>query len=143
MNQRLQGISANLPRVLVYIGLALLVAGGVLIAVAWGKTAGLTEVARQTPYLVSTAFPGLGLVIIGMICIHLGIREGESRERGRQNAELLALLQSLREASERKEPVPAPTPTPSPRKAAARKTAARKTAPKKTAAGRSATKAGS
>jgi hypothetical protein len=128
-NRRLQGLLANLPRALVYLGLALLVAGCALIAIAWGRTAGLTEVARQTPYLVSTAFPGLGLVIIGMICIHLGIREGEARERSRQNAELLRLLQALREASQR----PA-LPTTTARKTAARKTAARKTAARKTAA---------
>ena len=112
-SHRLQSLLGNLPRILIYVGLALLVAGGVLVAIAWGKTAGLTEVARQTPYLVSTAFPGLGLVIIGMISIHLGIREGESRERSRQNAELLTLLTALRESTEQ---------AATPRKATRRKT---------------------
>jgi hypothetical protein len=128
---RLSGYLANLPRLLLYAGLVLVVAGAVLIAIAWGKTAGQTAVALQVPYLLSAGFPGLGLVVVGMISVHIGIRTTEARERSRQNAELLALLATLREAREA-DPLPQqPTPRKSvPRKSGARKSGARKSATK-------------
>src|SRR5688500_13142031 len=51
----------------VWVGLFLTLVGFGLIAFAWGKTAGVLDVALQVPYLVSAGLTGLGLIMLGLL----------------------------------------------------------------------------
>lgn len=85
------------PRWWTYLGVALLLAGCVLLAVAWGLAAGKTEVALQLPYLLSAGLPGVGLVVVGVGLVLVGVRETDARARRRQQQELVGLLTVLRD----------------------------------------------
>lgn len=71
---------------LLYGGVVVVAAGFALIALTWGKVAGLDAVALQLPYLVSGGLTGLGLVIVGAtaVNVHTKLREGAERERQSQ-----------------------------------------------------------
>jgi hypothetical protein len=100
-----------------YLGVAAVVAGCVLLAVAWGLAAGHTQVAIQIPYVMSAGFPGVGLVVIGVGLVVVGVRETDSRARRLQQQELLVLLGVLRDEIAAKPAAPAPRAR-APRKAA-------------------------
>jgi hypothetical protein len=88
------------PRHGTYLGTLVAVIGMVLIAVAWGKTAGQTNVALQIPHLVATGMSGLALVAIGLSIISMDAKRTDARERMRQSAELRDLLAELRRTVE-------------------------------------------
>lgn len=88
------------PHIGTYTGLAFAVAGLGLIAFAWGRTAGLADVGLQMPYVLSAAFPGLGLVIAGLTVVNLSAKRADARERSRQLAELRDLVAELRQLDE-------------------------------------------
>jgi hypothetical protein len=86
----------NIPNLGTWIGVLLATAGAVLLVVAWGKTAGLTNVALQVPYVVSAGFTGLGLIATGLTVINISAKQADARERTRQVTELRELLTELR-----------------------------------------------
>jgi hypothetical protein len=90
----------NIPNIGTYVGVLLIAAGAVLIAVAWGKVAGLTNVGLQMPYVVSAGFTGLGLIASGLTVVNVSAKLNDSRERSRQVAELHGLLAELRRVVE-------------------------------------------
>ena len=92
-------------KVWTYLCVALLVAGCVLLAVAWGLAAGKTEVALQIPYVLSAGLPAVGLVVVGIGLVVLGARETDALARRRQQQELIGLLTVLRDEIEAKQPV--------------------------------------
>jgi uncharacterized membrane protein len=53
------------PRVALYIGVLLVVAGLAAIAVGWWKSSRLDIEAGQIPYVISGGFGGLGLIVLG------------------------------------------------------------------------------
>src|SRR5438477_9061983 len=55
------------PTILVAVGVFVVAAGLVLIAIAWGTTAGTTNPALQMPYVISAGLTGLALVGIGLL----------------------------------------------------------------------------
>jgi len=75
--------------------------GLILIAVAWGKVAGLTNVGLQMPYLVSAGFTGLGLVVVGLAIVSISAKREDAAERSRQLRELREVLADLRAELER------------------------------------------
>src|SRR2546423_9694036 len=75
-----------------YVGIVLTLAGFGLIAFAWAKVAGLTEVWKQMPYLVSAGFPGLGLIMTGLLVINIAAKRQDAAERSRQLATLTEAL---------------------------------------------------
>ncbi len=84
------------PHLATYVGVGLSAFGVVLLAVAWGKVAGLTNVALQLPYVISAGFIGLALVACGVTVISVAARQAEGVERRRQIAELRDVLAELR-----------------------------------------------
>jgi hypothetical protein len=85
-----------LPHIGTWVGVLVAGAGFVLVAIAWGRTAGLANVALQIPYVVSAAFTGLGLVVVGVTVVSIAAKQEDARERRRQLGELRALLSELR-----------------------------------------------
>jgi hypothetical protein len=83
-----------------WIGVVLVGAGGVLLFVAWAKTAALDNVALQMPYVISAGFTGLGLIAVGLTVVNIAAKRDDARERTRQAAELAVLLAELRRAIE-------------------------------------------
>lgn len=83
-----------------YAGLLVTVLGGVLLLVAWGKTAGLTNVGLQIPFLVSAGCSGLALVAVGLTLVNISAKAEDARKRSAQLSELQALLAELRRAVE-------------------------------------------
>jgi hypothetical protein len=81
---------------LTYLGVLVTVAGFVLIAVAWGAVAGLTDVWRQMPYLLSAGLPGLGLVMTGLVLVNIASRRRDAAERARQMELLTEALRDLK-----------------------------------------------
>ncbi len=90
----------EVPHLGTWLGVLVAAAGTVLLAVAWGQTAGLSNVALQIPYVVSAGFTGLGLVAVGLTVLNVSAKRADARERTRQATELRALLAELRQAIE-------------------------------------------
>jgi hypothetical protein len=90
----------NVPHLGTWTGVVLSAVGLVLIAVAWGKTAGETIVGLQVPYVVSAAFTGLGLVAVGLAIVSIDAKRADSAERTRQIRELREALADLRQTLE-------------------------------------------
>lgn len=86
----------NVPNLGTWAGVLLAAIGAVLLAIAWGRTAGLTNVALQIPYVVSAGFTGLGLIAAGLTVVNIGAKQADARERTRQVTELRELLAELR-----------------------------------------------
>ncbi|MCU1587367.1 MAG: hypothetical protein JWN31_860 [Frankiales bacterium] len=81
-----------------YIGIAIAAAGFVLILIAWGKVAGLTNVALQMPYLVSGGLIGLGLVMVGVTTVNVAAKRRDAVLREQQTALLADALRELSNA---------------------------------------------
>ena len=88
------------PNIGTWTGVAVSTIGLVLLVVAWGKTAGLTNVALQIPYLVSAGFTGIGLVLVGLTIVNVAAKRQDSLERTAQLSELRGLLHELRRTVE-------------------------------------------
>ena len=86
---------------LTYVGIAALLAGFALIAVAWALIAGLTDVWKQMPYLLSAGLPGLGLVMTGLVIVNVSVRRQDGAARARQTAMLAEALRDLQQALDR------------------------------------------
>jgi Flp pilus assembly protein TadB len=84
----------------VWVGLFVTAAGFGLLALTWGKTASLVDVAAQVPYLVSGAFTGLGLILVGVLVVNLTVKRRDARDRDRQQEELREAIERLRAAVE-------------------------------------------
>ncbi len=76
-------------------GVLVIAVGFLLLAIAWGKVAGQTQVARQLPYVVSAGFTGLGLVTVGLALSSISAKRADAAERSRQLRELRDLLSGL------------------------------------------------
>lgn len=81
-----------------YIGIAIAAAGFVLILIAWGKVAGLTNVALQMPYLVSGGLTGLALVMVGVTTVNVAAKRRDAVLREQQTALLADALRELSNA---------------------------------------------
>ena len=79
----------------VYVGLGLIVLGFVLLIVTWAQTAGLLEVARQLPYVVSGGFSALAFVMIGLLLVNVSVRRQDAAERARETGRIVEALQAL------------------------------------------------
>jgi hypothetical protein len=90
----------SLPHAGTYAGVALIALGIGLLALAWGRTAGLTDVGRQVPYLISAGFGGLAVVVIGVVTIAVSAARADAAARRAQAAELRAALSDLRRTVE-------------------------------------------
>jgi hypothetical protein len=84
----------------VWTGLFVAAAGFGLIALTWGKTAALVNVAQQIPYLVSGGLSGLGLILVGLLIVDVSVKRREALERARQLEEVTEALIRLRKAIE-------------------------------------------
>ncbi|HUR51643.1 MAG TPA: hypothetical protein VMZ11_05930 [Mycobacteriales bacterium] len=90
----------GVPHLGTWAGVVVSAAGLVLIAVAWGRTAGLVNVGLQTPYVVSAGFTGLGLVVVGLTLVSIAAKRADAQERTRQLRELREVLADLRRTVE-------------------------------------------
>lgn len=86
---------------LTWVGLLIAALGFAAIAFAWGKVAGLDNVALQLPYVMSGGLTGLALVMVGMTAVNVAARRQDSAQRARESQELKAVLRELRETLER------------------------------------------
>jgi len=84
----------------VWLGLFLTAAGFGLIAYTWGKTAALTDVAAQVPYLVSGGLVGIGFILVGLLVVNIAVKRREALDRQRQLEELRDAVVQLRSAIE-------------------------------------------
>ena len=87
----------EIPHFPTYVGMALTVVGGLLLLLAWGKTAGLTNVALQVPFLISAGCTGLALVAVGLSVVNMAAKAQDARRREEQLLELRDLLAELRQ----------------------------------------------
>ena len=78
-----------------YFGVVVALIGFGLIAIGWAKVAGLVDVWRQMPYLLSAGLPGLGLVMTGLVIINVSARRQDAAARARQTAMLAEALRDL------------------------------------------------
>jgi hypothetical protein len=88
------------PALGTWAGVLVSVVGLGLIALAWGRTAGLTEVALQVPYVISAGATGLGLVVVGAGLVSISAKRADARARSEQLSELRTLVVELRAALE-------------------------------------------
>ena len=88
------------PYLSTYAGMALTLIGGILLLVAWGRTAALTNVALQIPFLISAGCTGLALVAVGLTVVNLAAKAEDARRRREQLTELQQILGELRRAVE-------------------------------------------
>jgi hypothetical protein len=78
-----------------YLGIALTVLGFVLVMIAWGQTAGETNVALQVPYLISAGLTGLGLVLVGLTVVNVAAKRRDALLREQQMQLLSDALREL------------------------------------------------
>ena len=78
-----------------YLGIAVAAIGFVLIAFAWGQTAGELNVALQMPYLISGGLTGLGLVMVGVTVISVAAKRRDAALREQQTQLLADALREL------------------------------------------------
>jgi hypothetical protein len=90
----------RLPRIGTWAGLAVVAAGLVLIAVAWGDAAGTEIVGDQLPYVMSAGLVGLALVCIGATAVAIDAKVADSTVRRAQSLELRDALADLRAVDE-------------------------------------------
>lgn len=88
----------------IWIGLAVVAGGFAAIFFSWSKVAGLTNVAQQVPYLVSSGLLGLALVIAGAAIVDVFVRRWDSGERKAQIAQMTEALSEVRELLELEPP---------------------------------------
>jgi hypothetical protein len=79
----------------IYIGIAIAIAGFVLLLVAWGQVAGETQVSLQLPYVVSAGLTGLALVMVGLTVVTLAAEQRDAAARDRQMDQLVSILDEL------------------------------------------------
>src|SRR3954451_16003477 len=84
-----------------YVGVAVALAGFALIAIGWAKVAGLVDVWRQMPYLLSAGLPGLGLVMTGLVIVNVSARRQDAAARARQMAALTEAMRELQRSLDR------------------------------------------
>jgi hypothetical protein len=82
-------------KIAVLVGVALLVAGGVLIGVAWDRASNLDYVQGQFPYLLSGSIPGIALIIVGATIIVIQLLRQDAAERADQLDKLVASVTEL------------------------------------------------
>ena len=82
----------------IWIGVVVAAVGFVMLAYAWGRVAGETEVYLQMPYVVSAALAGLGVIMVGLTVVNIASRQQDAAARDRQVEEMLAAIDELREA---------------------------------------------
>jgi len=78
-----------------YAGVIIALVGFALIGFAWSKVAGLVDVWRQMPYVVSAGLPGIGLVMTGLVIVNVSSRRQDGAERARQMDTLSEALRDL------------------------------------------------
>jgi hypothetical protein len=71
-----------------YVGRILIVAGFIMIVIAWDGAASLDFIQGQFPYLLSGAMPGLALIIVGAGLEYVQTMRQTTAERAKQMAEL-------------------------------------------------------
>jgi len=99
---RLRGVARRvaavraIPHIVTWVGIGVASIGLVLLVIAWGRTAGLLNVALQIPYLVSAGFTGVALVLVGLTLVNIDAKRSDAVDRTRQLGELRGLLAELR-----------------------------------------------
>jgi hypothetical protein len=81
-----------------WVGVLVVAAGFVLLAVAWGQVAGETQVYLQVPYVVSAALVGLGLIMVGLTVVSIAARQQDATARDHQIEQLLVSIDELKDA---------------------------------------------
>jgi hypothetical protein len=84
-----------------YVAIGMIVAGFLVIGLAWNGAASLDFIQGQFPYLLSGGLGGLGLIVAGMAIMYVQTTRALAVERSRQmervNAEARAVLAVIRE----------------------------------------------
>ena len=83
---------------LVYVGLAIAMAGFGLLAFTWSKVAGTLSVALQLPYIASGGFVGVGLVVLGVVIANIAVKRRDNFARIRQLQKLSTTMESIESA---------------------------------------------
>lgn len=78
-----------------YLGIAVAAIGFVLVLVAWGQSAGETNVALQIPYLISGGMVGLGLIMVGVTVVNIAAKRRDALLREQQTELLASALREL------------------------------------------------
>jgi len=84
-----------------FVGVVVAAAGFALIGYAWAKVAGLVDVWKQMPYVVSAGLPGLGLVMTGLVIVNVSARRQDGAARARQMATLTEAMRALQQSLDR------------------------------------------
>ena len=84
-----------------YVGIAITVLGFVLLMIAWGQTAGETNVALQLPYLISAGLTGLGAILVGLTVVNISAKRRDALLREQQMSLLADALRELSTALDR------------------------------------------
>ncbi|HET7531098.1 MAG TPA: hypothetical protein VFJ98_09085 [Mycobacteriales bacterium] len=98
---RLQRLTDPASLVPTYVGIVIALIGFALIGYAWSKVAGLVDVWRQMPYVLSAGLPGLGLVMTGLVTVNVAARRQDAAQRARQMAVLAEALHDLQRSIDR------------------------------------------
>lgn len=83
-----------------FIGVAVAIAGFVLIMIAWGQVAGETQVYLQMPYVISAGLTGLALVMVGLTIVNVAAKQRDALDRDRQMDQLVSILGELKATME-------------------------------------------
>jgi hypothetical protein len=96
VRSRLQAVTDPSSHIPTYAGILVVLAGFGLIALAWARVAGLVDVWKQMPYVVSAGLPGLGLIMTGLLVINIAAKRQDAAVRARQMETLTEALRDLK-----------------------------------------------
>jgi hypothetical protein len=87
---------------LIYIGVAVMVVGFVLLAIGWSSVAAEVDVWRQMPYVLSAGLPGVSLVMTGLVLINVAVRRQDGANRRRETMMLAEAVNKLQRSMEQR-----------------------------------------
>jgi hypothetical protein len=98
---RLRAVTDPASLLPTYAGVLIALVGFAMIGIGWARVAGLVDVWRQMPYLLSAGLPGLGLVMTGLVVINVSARRQDAAARARQMETLTEALRDLQRSLDR------------------------------------------
>ena len=98
---RLKAVTDPSSLIPTYAGVVVILAGFALIGFAWARVAGLVDVWRQMPYVLSAGLPGLGLVMTGLVIVNVSARRQDGAARARQLEVLTEAMRDLQRSLDR------------------------------------------
>ena len=80
----------------IYAGVGLCAVGFIVLGLGWLQVALLRDVWKQMPYVLSAGFPGIGLVLVGLVMVNIAVRRRDMEATRQQLADVAEAVRAAR-----------------------------------------------